>query len=40
VASIISLPILNNLDFGIGPAEAMRYTANIQPVIPFALNTN
>lgn len=37
VASLISAPIQNNWDFGIGPANAMRYTANIQPVIPFSL---
>jgi hypothetical protein len=40
VASLISVPIQNNWDFGYGPANAMRYTANIQPVIPFSLNTN
>jgi len=38
VASLISVPIQNNWDFGIGPANAMRYTANIQPVIPLSLN--
>jgi hypothetical protein len=38
IASLISVPIQNNWDFGIGPANAMRYTANIQPVIPFSLN--
>ena len=38
VAALISVPIQNNWDFGIGPANAMRYTANIQPVIPFSLN--
>jgi hypothetical protein len=37
VANLISAPIQNNWDFGIGPANAMRYTANIQPVIPFSL---
>ena len=37
VASLISVPIQNNWDFGIGPADAMRYTANIQPVIPLTL---
>jgi hypothetical protein len=40
VASLISVPIQNNWDFGIGPANAMRYTANVQPVIPFSLNEN
>ncbi len=38
IASLISVPIQNNWDFGIGSANAMRYTANIQPVIPFSLN--
>ena len=38
VASLISVPIQNNWDFGIGSANAMRYTANVQPVIPFSLN--
>jgi len=37
VASLISVPMQNNWDFGIGSANAMRYTANIQPVIPFSL---
>lgn len=38
VASLISVPIQNNWDFGIGPANAMRYTANVQPVIPFSIS--
>ncbi len=38
VADIIAVPIQNNWDFGIGPADAMKYTANIQPVIPFSLS--
>ena len=37
IASLISVPLQNNWDFGIGPADAMRYTVNIQPVIPFSL---
>jgi hypothetical protein len=37
VANLISVPIQNNWDFGIGKADAMRYTANIQPVIPFSI---
>ena len=37
VANLISVPIQNNWDFGIGPANAMRYTANIQPVIPISV---
>jgi hypothetical protein len=38
VADLTIVPIQNNWDFGIGPANAMRYTANIQPVIPFSLS--
>ncbi len=38
VASLISVPIQNNWDFGIGPANAMRYTANVQPVIPLSIS--
>lgn len=38
VASLISVPIQNNWDFGIGPADAMRFTANIQPVIPVSIS--
>lgn len=37
VANLISVPIQNNWDFGIGPADAMKYTANIQPVIPVSI---
>src|SRR6266404_3282192 len=38
VANLISVPIQNNWDFGIGSANAMRYTANVQPVIPFSIS--
>ena len=38
IAALISVPIQNNWDFGIGPANAMRYTANVQPVIPFSIS--
>jgi hypothetical protein len=38
VAELISVPLQNNWDFGIGPEEATRYTLNIQPVIPVTLN--
>ncbi len=37
IADLISAPIQNNWDFGIGPLNAMRYTANVQPIIPFSL---
>jgi hypothetical protein len=39
VADLISVPLQNNWDFGIGPADAMRYFVNIQPVIPVSLTT-
>jgi len=38
VADLISVPLQNNWDFGIGPEEAMRYTLNVQPVTPFHLS--
>jgi hypothetical protein len=38
VASLVSVPIQNNWDFGIGPAHAMKFTANIQPVIPVGIS--
>ena len=38
VAALISVPIQNNWDFGIGPANAMKYTANIQPVVPIGIS--
>ena len=38
VASLISVPLQSNLDFGIGPKDdGFRYTLNIQPVIPITL---
>ena len=38
VAALISVPIQNNWDFGIGEAHAMKYTANIQPVVPISIS--
>jgi hypothetical protein len=38
VASLISLPFQGNMDFGIGPNDANRFTLNIQPVVPMSLN--
>ncbi len=40
VANLISVPVQNNWDFGIGQTDAMRFTANVQPVIPFSLGDN
>jgi hypothetical protein len=37
VANLISVPIQNN---GIGRTGAMRYAANVQPVIPFSLGAD
>ena len=38
IASLISAPLQNNSDFGIGSLEGSRNTLNIQPVIPLAIN--
>ncbi|WP_193215105.1 transporter [Luteolibacter marinus] len=38
VASLISVPVQSNLDFGLGPGGGTKWTTNIQPVIPFDLN--
>jgi hypothetical protein len=40
IANLISVPIQNNWDFGIGPENAMKYTVNIQPVIPISISTD
>jgi hypothetical protein len=40
VASLISVPLQNNLSYGIGPYNGSKYTVNIQPVIPFKLSDN
>ena len=38
VASLISVPLQNNWDFGYGQDDdGWRYTGNIQPVIPFSI---
>lgn len=37
VADLISVPFQSNWDFGIGPENAMRYTLNVQPVIPISI---
>ena len=38
VASLISVPLQSNWDFGIGVNDATRFTMNVQPVIPVSLN--
>jgi len=38
VANLISLPIQNNVDYGIGPNNGSKYTINIQPVFPLSFS--
>jgi hypothetical protein len=38
IASLISVPIQDNLNFGIGPADRTQNVLNIQPVIPFSVS--
>ncbi|MCD4736540.1 MAG: hypothetical protein K8R53_10885, partial [Bacteroidales bacterium] len=38
VANLISVPIQNNLDMGIGEYGGSRLITNVQPVIPFNLS--
>jgi hypothetical protein len=40
VASLISVPLQSNLDYGIGTYNGSKYTLNIQPVIPIKLSPN
>jgi len=40
IANLISLPIQNNTNFGIGPDDETQNILNIQPVWPFSLNDN
>ena len=35
VADMISIPLQNNFNFGVGPQDKMQYVGNIQPVVPF-----
>jgi hypothetical protein len=39
IASLISVPLQNNFDFGAGPRDnGFGYTMNFQPVVPFRLS--
>lgn len=40
VASLISVPLQNNSNFGIGPFERTQNVLNIQPVIPIGISKN
>jgi hypothetical protein len=38
VANLISVPVQNNIDYGIGANNGSKYTINVQPVIPIKLS--
>lgn len=40
ISDLVSLPLQNNWDFGIGPGDDQRYIGNLQPVVPVKLNDN
>jgi hypothetical protein len=40
VASLISVPVQNNLNFGVNPGYRNQNVLNIQPVIPMSISTN
>ena len=40
IADMISLPFQNNTNFDVGPLEKTQDILNIQPVLPFGLNTD
>jgi len=40
IASLISVPLQNNTDFGIGPDNRTKNVLNIQPVVPLSLSEN
>ena len=40
IADLISLPLQNNINFGVGPGDDVQNVLNIQPVIPVSLSEN
>jgi hypothetical protein len=40
LAKMISVPLQNNFNFGVGPNDATQWILNIQPVIPITLSEN
>lgn len=38
VAALISLPLQNNFEFGVGPLDGFKYNLNVQPVIPISIS--
>ena len=39
VANLISIPLQNRMNFGIGPNNRMQNVLNVQPVVPITLNS-
>jgi hypothetical protein len=39
VANLISIPLQNRMNFGIGPNNRMQNVLNVQPVVPISLNS-
>ncbi len=39
LASLISVPVQDNISFGMGPNDRTQNVANIQPIIPFSLGS-
>ena len=39
IASMISLPFQDNINFGVGPDNRISNTLNIRPVVPVSLGT-
>ena len=40
VADLVSIPFQFNWDNGVGPDDGLRYTLNVQPVVPFSIGEN
>ena len=40
LANLISVPLQNNTNFGVGPQDGTQNILNIQPVIPVSLNSD
>ncbi|HET9279932.1 MAG TPA: hypothetical protein VFN95_17175 [Flavitalea sp.] len=38
IASLISVPLQSNIDYGMGTYHGSKYTLNFQPVVPFQLS--
>ncbi len=38
IADLVSIPFQFNWDSGVGPNDGIRYTMNVQPVVPFSIS--